>query len=333
MSKSQNGPWVLILLVALGVAAGVYAVVTLDVSGPSVLPTSDQDDFEPTDAKLILYRELDPIKTEFLQVRGVAVGPGDQIYVSGDSEVRVYENSGRLLRKTPTSAATHAIAVDKTGDIYVAEADHFVVLDVDGKAKITSDKADKGADFTSIVVTDDAVYVGDAGNRVILKYGKDGKLVKRIRKLDAAGQIDGVLMPSAHFDVAVGSDGLIRANDPGRLKVDVYTAEGELLMSWGVASLKTHGFCGCCNPTELALLPDGGVVTAEKGLPRVKVYSSEGAFIGVVAGHESFPDGRCPLPDCSKGMSLDLAVDGAGRVLVLDPASGDVRIYVKKEAE
>jgi hypothetical protein len=333
MTHSPARSWIVPVVIALTVVAAVYAVIALDVSGPGTLPTSDLTEFEPTAPELIIYRELPAIKTQLAEVRGVAVGPNDEIYVLGDRELNVYEKAGRLLRTLPASPTARAVAIDREGNTYLAEADRFVMLDSQGQAKLTSEASGPNADFTSIAVTSDAVLVGDAGNRVILQYTREGKIARRIRKVDPTRRIDGVLMPSAHFDVAVGADRLIRANDPGRQKVDVYTADGELLASWGEPSLKTQGFCGCCNPTDIALLPDGSVVTAEKGLPRVKVYSPDGTFLGVVAGHEAFPDGRCPLPDCSQGMTLDLAVDSAGRILVLDPASRSVRIYVKKEPQ
>ncbi len=67
-------------------------------------------------------------------------------------------------------------------------------------------------------------------------------------------------------------------------------ASGELEFAWGKPSAGIEGFCGCCNPVGLAMLPDGRCVTCEKGLPRVKVYSTEGVFESVVAGPETFPE-------------------------------------------
>ena len=90
-------------------------------------------------------------------------------------------------------------------------------------------------------------------------------------------------------------------------------------------------FQGCCNPTQFVLLDDGSVVTSEKGLPRVKVLDKAGALTSVVAGPELFLPLRCPTADCTKGKTLDLAVDSHGRILVLDPSSSTVRIFTKKK--
>jgi hypothetical protein len=82
------------------------------------------------------------------------------------------------------------------------------------------------------------------------------------------------------------------------------------------------GFCGCCNPSHLALTPDGKFITSEKGLPRVKVYDRAGRFECVVAGPDRF---------ARDTVGLDVAVDSTGRILVLDPAAGAVRVFEKRE--
>ena len=62
--------------------------------------------------------------------------------------------------------------------------------------------------------------------------------------------------------------------NPGRHKIEAYTFDGELETSWGTPATTIGGFSGCCNPTHIAMLPDGSFVTSEKGLARVKVYDS-----------------------------------------------------------
>ena len=59
------------------------------------------------------------------------------------------------------------------------------------------------------------------------------------------------------------------------------------------------------------MLPDGRFVTAEKGIPRIKVYSPRGEFECVVAG-----------PKQMKAVAADLAADRRGRILALDPSNG-----------
>ena len=111
--------------------------------------------------------------------------------------------------------------------------------------------------------------------------------------------------------------------------------DGDLEFSWGERSSGIKGFCGCCNPASFTLLPDGGFVTVEKGLVRVKVYNSDGGFVGVVAGPDQFTGGKqlkiCETPEeCQEG-GLDVAAGSDGRIYVLDPADNTVKIFRKKE--
>ena len=91
--------------------------------------------------------------------------------------------------------------------------------------------------------------------------------------------------------------------------------------SWGTPSYALEGFSGCCNPAHLAVLPDGRFVTSEKGLARVKVYDDQGRFETAVVAPDQLDTEAGPC---------DVAVDGTGRILVLDPGRGVVRIFEAK---
>ncbi len=94
------------------------------------------------------------------------------------------------------------------------------------------------------------------------------------------------------------------------------------------------GFCGCCNPTNFALLPDGGIVTSEKGLNRIKIYGAHGGLQGVVAGPEHLATdrrlARRACDDCRIGYSMPVASDVLGRALVLDVTTQRVRLFEKR---
>jgi hypothetical protein len=116
--------------------------------------------------------------------------------------------------------------------------------------------------------------------------------------------------------------------------VEVYTLDGDLELSWGKPSNSIQGFCGCCNPIGLALLPDGRCLTTEKGLPRVKLYGTDHSLECVVAGTESFAESAKTgaAYDYSEGLlgGLDAAADATGRVYVLDLAAAEVRVFRRK---
>jgi hypothetical protein len=78
------------------------------------------------------------------------------------------------------------------------------------------------------------------------------------------------------------------------------------------------GFCGCCNPSYIAILPDGTFVTSEKGLDRVKIYTADGRYAGVVAGPEQLSEGTT---------GLNLAVDSSENIYVLDLSGTKIRVF------
>ncbi|MHC4574448.1 MAG: NHL repeat-containing protein [Planctomycetota bacterium] len=119
--------------------------------------------------------------------------------------------------------------------------------------------------------------------------------------------------------------------NPGRLRIEAYTFDGDLEFWWGEFSSGIEGFTGCCNPVNFAILADGSFVTCEKGLVRVKVYGPDGTFVGVVAGPEQLVEGgtarTCYFPAQCQAGGFDVAVDSTGRVLVLDTMKNVVRIF------
>src|SRR5262249_4676088 len=126
--------------------------------------------------------------------------------------------------------------------------------------------------LTGLTTSAKDVFVADAGNRVIWRCDHSGKVLARIGEKNKERNIPGFIVPSPYFDLEMHPDGLLRVANPGRHRVEAYTVDGDLELAWGVASTAIDGFCGCCNPINIALLPDGRIVTCEKGLPRVKVY-------------------------------------------------------------
>ena len=200
-----------------------------------------------------------------------------------------------------------------------------------GKRGFEDVTAALGLDKTGPV---DDVVAADSGGRVVLRYDKSGKLAGRIGEKNKERNIPGLIMPSPYLDVKLARDGLLRVNNTGRHRVETYTPSGDLELSWGKPTSAIEGFCGCCNPVGLALLPDGRCVTCEKGLPRVKVYSADGVFQSVVAGAESFVENANATfvkgtEDCRLG-GLDAAVDSQQRIYILDLVANDVRVMKRK---
>ena len=194
-------------------------------------------------------------------------------------------------------------------------------INPDGTVKAIWEVINERAVITSIATTDEFVFAADAGNKIVYQYDLNGQLIKEIGKKDTLTGAPGFIIPSPYFDLLIGTQGKLWVVNPGRHAFENYDFDGNLISSWDRTSMQLEGFCGCCNPSNIALLSDGSYVTSEKGLERIKIHSPNGDFKTVVAGPESFEEG-------TKG--LDLAVDSKDRIYVLDPIKKLIRIFEKK---
>jgi hypothetical protein len=297
------------------------------------------DPYHAVDPAKIGYREVRSIAVELEQPRAVAVGPHDRIYVAGDRAVRVYDAQGQALAPLAISGEPTCLAVASRehkfpAAVYVGVAGHVLRWDDQGNlAADWTDGLNEKSVLTSLAVAEDDVFVADAGNRVVLRLNLEGKLVTRIGEAAPDRNRSGLVIPSPYFDVALTTDGLLRVANPGALRIETYTFDGDLLGHWGTASADLEGFFGCCNPANFAMLPDGRFVTVEKGLSRVKVYGGRGEFECVVAAPRDLGKiGRIAedARDDQQAKVFDVATDSQGRVLLLDPTTRCIRVFEKK---
>ncbi|MBN2137784.1 MAG: NHL repeat-containing protein [Sedimentisphaerales bacterium] len=331
------------VLIALAAVAAVISIVRLDTFGEKSEGLGkklldDIKELSKIDPNLILYEESGKrINTGFTQSRALAVDSKGAILVAGDRAVRIFDPNDDTISQISLSDQAGCVAVGSHGRIYVGVENHVEVYNADAQRLARWNSLGNDALLTGIAVSNDGIFVADAGNRIVIRYDVSGQIVKRIGQRNPETNVPGFVVPSASFDLALSNDGLLRVVNPGRLRVEAYTLDGDFEFAWGKASASVDGFCGCCNPANIAVLPGGGFVTVEKGLVRVKIYDSEGTFVGVVAGPEQLlEEGGAYIhefPEQAQGVGFDVAVDADGRIFVLDTIKNVVRIYTKKEVE
>ena len=336
--KIQSGLLVgLVLAVAIG--AGLVAFFLFDVSGTkSTLGpeyTYDIEQYAKIDPALILYRQVgEAIQTDFQKTHAVLVDNAGNIFIAGDFKLVKYDRTGKLLKEIKLDKEPTCIEIDLNGNLIVGMSNVIVILDSQGKI-IQEWTAPTAVSLqTSIAVDKDHIFAADALNKLVWCYDREGNVVKRIGQKNPERNIPGIVVPSAYFDIAMYPDGLLRVVNPGRHWIEAYTSDGDREWYWGKSGIDIEGFSGCCNPVSLAVLPDGGFVTAEKGLVRVKTYDADGEFVGVVAGPDQLgwvePLRVCKTPEECKAKGFDLAVDKQGRIYILDTVRNVVRIFEKK---
>lgn len=325
-------------------ACAAWAIVSCDDStqdgkGPGELKDVwkyDDASLRRVDPELITYVESGAVDPGFREVRAVAVDDADRICVGGLPEdgggaVRVFDPAGTEVAEIALEDEPRSLAVAPNGTLYVAlrrvdeqgrTRDRVAVFGPDGRR--LADWPDLGpkGHITSIAATDADIFVADAGNRVVVHYDASGDVVNEIHGTAPGGEKQGFLIPSPTFDVVLDGGERLWVVDPGRRTLATYSYDGCRGPGWGAASPRIEDFWGCCNPAHVAMTPDGRFITSEKGMVRVKVYGRRGDFEGVVAPPATFLEGTGPV---------DVAVDSDGRVLLLDPATKRVRIFVAKD--
>lgn len=315
---------------ALASAAGLAARSGAAAANDSNPFAYEVEHLTRTDPKLIVAEEVRRFACPRPDPRRVAVGVGDELLVAAGPFVCVLGREGARVSEIALDGPARCVAGAPDGTVYVGLKDHLEVYDRQGKRLARWDAPGKRAWFSGLALGRDQVFVADSGSRLIWRYDLSGKVLARIGERNPARDIPGFIVPSPYLDVAFPRDGVVRATNPGRHRVELYTPEGDFELAWGKPSMGIEGFCGCCNPIALALLADGRYITCEKGLPRVKVYAADGTFEGVVAGPESFPENAragslTDTGDATRG-GLTAAVDSTGLIYVLDLVAADIRV-------
>lgn len=124
--------------------------------------------------------------------------------------------------------------------------------------------------ITSLKYTHNKVYAADAGQKIVYIFSIKGMLLQVL----SFSEKHPLLLPSPNFDIGINEDESIWITNTGNHKIDLYSNSGEYIRSTGSADM--NSFTGCCNPVKIELISGNRIVTWEKGLNRISIYTSEG---------------------------------------------------------
>jgi sugar lactone lactonase YvrE len=253
-------------------------------------------------------------------ISAIAVDSADNIYVLGDGEVRIFNSNGNSVRNWSAPEGAQCMAVGPSGRIYFGGAGRVEIRGAAGPREggFAVGESKKPASITAIRISGREILVADASARCIRRYTETG---------DPAGEIGtqnktrGFMLPNRSLDMDLDAKGIIRATDSGRHRVSSWSLDGTPAGYFGKFGLTNpEDFVGCCNPVNIAVAPDGNIVTAEKVIARVKVFDAAGKLLALI-GPEHFD------PQC---VHLYLAVDSKGRILVADPIRLEVKVFSRR---
>jgi hypothetical protein len=322
-------------LFGLGSALGLLAPASTAQTPPKKTSSSklgtaytyDVESLRKVDPQLMLYQESTPLDPGLKEIRALQCASDGRLLAAGDRSVVTLNAQGTRASEIRLETAPRCLAIGDNGKLFVGLKNRVLVC-ANGSVETRWDEIKGKTVLTAIAIAEKAVFVADAGNRAVWKYDLDGKLTGRVGLKEGSTTASRFIVPSPYFDLKIGAGAKLWVVNPGQHRLEAFSFDGELMESWGETSLQIAGFCGCCNPVYFAILPNGGFVTSEKGLTRVKIYSAKGEFEGVVAGPEQFPQYAVNADSTATGLAV--AADAQGRVFVADSLTHQVRVFVRK---
>lgn len=298
----------------LYVGAAVLGGVANALAAPGEAPPSAASrDAQAGAALPFVFVEKESLNPDLQDLRAVAFDAQGRLYAGGRAGVRVFDPSRREIRFLRTASPVQAVTVAPSGDSFVALPTRILRFDPQGKPLKEWGEEGRGPgqmrNVTAIAASETLLHAADSANRKVLRFDHNGEF---------ADEREGYQIPSPFFDCAIGPQGALAVANTGNHRIEFYEDEGgTLARQWGQLGTGLADFCGCCNPSNLAFLPDGRILTAEKGVLRIKLYDSEGKLLAHLGG-AAFADGQA-------GMAL--AADAKGRIALADRTKNVVRFF------
>jgi sugar lactone lactonase YvrE len=235
----------------------------------------------------------------------ITVCQKDHLWAVGDLNIKRYDPDQGLISNWSTTQPGFCVEVADEF-VFVGQKDQLQVYNHEGKLQKTWRDPERMGRISAIACHADSVFIADSLDRCIRHYDSNGVFLNNIGK---ENRMKGFNIPNGWLDFVVDEQGIIHACNPGKHRVERYTADGQLLGHIGrFGGTDPSGFAGCCNPTNVAVDRLGRIYVTEKAGPRAKVYDPEGKLIAIIAS-DVFD------PGCK---NMDITIDSLDRAYVID---------------
>ena len=218
------------------------------------------------------------------------------------------------------------------GTVYVAGHGKMASYDKNGKRlamadidKLSGDKSLAAGMFVSDKHVFLAVGTGNSmrATEDIYRFNRDLTDAKKI--------IEQQYGCCSHIDMQVMNGELLIAEN-SRHRVNRFDLDGKSLGRWGKRDRTgIEGFAACCNPVNIDIGPGNTLYTAESGIGRIKKYTPEGEYLGVVGYVDTteFDRGsRLAAQTCY--IPIEVNKD-ASRVYVMDVRANLIRVLAPRK--
>jgi subtilisin family serine protease/sugar lactone lactonase YvrE len=295
----------------------------------------------------------------FFNPTGVAIDASGNIYVgdSNNNKIRMVSPTGLVttlagcgfgsadgLGSEASFCSPYGVAVDASGNVYVADGQNSEIRKVDSAGVVTTlagsyirgsaDGTGSAASFNSLygVAVDRSgyVYVADTSNNDIRKVSPAG-VVTTLAGIGYNGSADGLCAgPSFHSPTGVAVDALnsVYVADASNNKIRKVESAGMVTTLAGSGTFGSTDGTGSaasfCNPNGVAVDASGNVYVADTWNNKVRTISPAGVITTIAGtGFQGSTDGAGTAAGFYYPMGV--AVDGSGNVYVADTGNSKIR--------
>jgi uncharacterized protein (TIGR03437 family) len=277
------------------------------------------------------------------------VSPEGLIYTVAGTGVSGYSGDGGPARNARIGSP-HGLAVDRAGNIYIADSTQHRVRRIGADGIITTiagnGRKGKSGDLGPAteaelngpmsVAVDEAgnIFIADTGNSMVRAVTTDGRILPVVGGFgfdtsDGAHSLAALIFPTA---VALDREGFLYVADAYSDRV--FRVGGDLIVR-NLAGGQGRGYSGDGGPGTKAQLDfpsgvavdaAGNVLIAERGSGRVRRVSTDGS-IRTAAGNGQFRTGGDGGPAVRAALYLPTAAaaDASGNLYIAEPLRGRVR--------
>ncbi|MDR0682944.1 MAG: hypothetical protein LBG15_14010 [Dysgonamonadaceae bacterium] len=267
-------------LLAGGGVAGVTGIVADKGFKPVYDPTQG-DSADALGNYVSPYRQIASFGTDGT-VEAFEEFMGD-LYIATKGKVYVTDIYGEMKTEFANILPVRDMAVDGEG-IWLLHPKAVQLLSHDGTPVRGWEACSDLSDYCSLALAGEHVFVTDKENKNIVKYTREGVLIKFI---DSPNRF---IIPSLTFGISF-TKGMLYCSNSGRHQIEKYTLDGEYQGCFGMAGSKPGAFCGCCNPVHLTCTETGEIITSEKGIPRISCFSADGVFRSILLDSKALGGG------------------------------------------
>ncbi len=257
----------------------------------------------------------------------IAAHPDDGFVVSAIGEqkglLQVVSQAGRVVMERALPRPVRAIVLDQNQDLFIGMGSEIHRLSADTLESVEVFSLPNRSLVTGIVTKEEALFATDASRQSLWRVSRADAAVRELSKLTPTN------VPAEFFHLRESAEGELLIGNPSRHRIETYSPEGKLLARFGHKSRELFGFSGCCNPVSFVVLGGGSLLTAEQGIPRIKLYSLGGRVVEQIAGPEMFAETvqaeENRTIECGR-KGFDLAIINENEVAVLDRAMSRIHV-------